>query len=424
MCDLLALVPHLVVDKETWQSFIQQAITTLFQISLKSDEPQVACTALRALSQFSHDDFNLKCLPQICKADLKIPSKYLTAKVETPLQIEDVFDYVPGICWTTLIDIYPNDILESGLFRVISKLINDEVNNMPMWIYRKAALDVTKKNEPPNYNRFFLSFILNSFVSVINNFVLFYISCLKEDSVLAALVQYLLRICEMNPDITFRIKGILTIMNGPFERPLPPLDWTILEPVVLQHVSIRSTFIRMCPINVIFQNLMEQFLEVVLKQVPHSYSAQTIAQNFLIEPLQMPLAQVVILHLGPISQTFKLELIEDFISRVFTENQLNWTTVLQRLATALKSDHIRPDVRKMVASYVIPLLPILPDDRFFVEQYSICYSLLDDDSFPSEPSNEVAEKYIVVLCLASQFSTKLTVNYLQQALQMTFFLKT
>jgi hypothetical protein len=61
-------------------------------------------------------------------------------------------------------------------------------------------------------------------------------SSLKEDSVLAALVQYMLRICELSPDIRLRIKLILSILAGPFEKPLPPLDWSVLEPIVDQYV--------------------------------------------------------------------------------------------------------------------------------------------------------------------------------------------
>ena len=109
----------------------------------------------RALSGFRHPDFHLKSMPHNCKADLKIPSKYLPTKAEetAPLSAEDVLDHVPGVCWTKLMDMYPNDVLETGFRHLISTLIMEELTNMPAWIYRKTAMEVTRRNEPPNYNR-------------------------------------------------------------------------------------------------------------------------------------------------------------------------------------------------------------------------------------------------------------------------------
>ncbi len=66
----------------------------------------------------------------------------------------------------------------------------------------------------------------------------FILSCLKEDSVLAALVQNMQRICEINSGSQLRMSLSLKLLAGPFERPLPPLDWSVMVPVAQQYVSL------------------------------------------------------------------------------------------------------------------------------------------------------------------------------------------
>lgn len=91
-------------------------------------------------------------MPDVSKDDLKIPSKYLlSGKSELPLNPEDVLDYVPGTCWMKLLDLYEGEVLSTGYVSLISQLIRKEIENMPIWVYRKAATDATKQNEPGNY---------------------------------------------------------------------------------------------------------------------------------------------------------------------------------------------------------------------------------------------------------------------------------
>lgn len=63
-------------------------------------------------------------------------------------------------------------------------------------------------------------------------------SVLKEDSVLAALIAYVQRICENNAGNRLRMSVAFKVLGaGPFERPLPPLNWSILLPIAQQYVS-------------------------------------------------------------------------------------------------------------------------------------------------------------------------------------------
>ena len=177
MCNLLALAPQLIVDNEDYDIFLRQTIAILFRISLSVADSTVVCAALRfvqiiftnssftvvfqifqilffrSLSNFRKEHFHLTSMPEICKEDLKVPAKYLPAgKTDVAMKAEDVLDYVPGICWIKLIDCYDAHVLENGYLPLLLNLVRLEIESMPLWIYRKAATEVTKKNEPPNYN--------------------------------------------------------------------------------------------------------------------------------------------------------------------------------------------------------------------------------------------------------------------------------
>lgn len=92
-------------------------------------------------------------MPDSSKDDLKVPAKYLPpGKTETVIKAEDVLDYLPGICWMKLMDVYDDEILMPGFFTLLSHLIKEEIRSMAIWIYKKAANDATKKNEPSNYS--------------------------------------------------------------------------------------------------------------------------------------------------------------------------------------------------------------------------------------------------------------------------------
>lgn len=68
--------------------------------------------------------------------------------------------------------------------------------------------------------------------------ILLLCSVLKEDSVLAALIAYVQRIHEVNDESRARMLLAFQVLAGPFERPLPPLNWTVLLPVAQQYVSL------------------------------------------------------------------------------------------------------------------------------------------------------------------------------------------
>ncbi len=92
-------------------------------------------------------------MPDSCKDDLKVPLKYLPpGKTEIVVKAEDVLDYVPGLCWMKLMDYYDDEILPTGFQSLLSHLIEEEIQLMPIWIYKKAANDATKKNEPTNFS--------------------------------------------------------------------------------------------------------------------------------------------------------------------------------------------------------------------------------------------------------------------------------
>ena len=50
------------------------------------------------------------------------------------------------------------------------------------------------------------------------------------------------RICEINAASRLRMSVALKVLSGPYERPLPPLDWTVLHPVVQQYVLVIKNY--------------------------------------------------------------------------------------------------------------------------------------------------------------------------------------
>jgi len=56
----------------------------------------------------------------------------------------------------------PQQVLDDGFSVLLARLIGLELAVMPAWIYKKAAMEAIRKNEPPNYNGYFMtSFLFN-----------------------------------------------------------------------------------------------------------------------------------------------------------------------------------------------------------------------------------------------------------------------
>ena len=109
---------------------------------------------------------------------------------------------------------------------------------------------------------------------------------------MAALMHYMLRICETSAANCMRMSIALKVLAGPFDRPLPPFDWTVLDPIVQQHVrlALPASVLNFLVVEPFFslQNLREEFLRIIFQQVPHSYSAQFITEQVLTsEPLHV-----------------------------------------------------------------------------------------------------------------------------------------
>uniref|UniRef100_A0A0P5JGL1 RE24967p n=1 Tax=Daphnia magna TaxID=35525 RepID=A0A0P5JGL1_9CRUS len=387
VCHLLGLTAELRIDNEEYDEFIHQAITTLFRISTTASSPEARCIALRSLSRFPKKDFNLKCMPDSSKDDLKVPAKYLPpGKTETVIKAEDVLDYLPGLCWMKLMDFYDDEIVMNGFTTLLSHLIEEEIRSMPIWIYKKAANDATKKNEPSNYS-----------------------SSLKEDSVLAALVVYMQRICEINSVSRVRMSVAFKVLGGPFERPLPPLNWMSLLPIAQQY------------------NLEPEFMEIVFSQVPHSFSAQTIAENvFAKDPLDGRSAVVALSYLGSICKALPVKSVQEFLYVLLDNEQTQISVILTRLRHSLNTvdPQIPAEVKETIANILVKLFPILADDFQSLKHFASCFCLVSGAHRSlCVPSTSTAKKLIATLLFASNEShSKAALEFLLKALQLALYL--
>lgn len=118
-------------------------------------------------------------------------------------------------------------------------------------------------------------------------------------------------------------------------------------------------------------------------------------------------------------------MIEDFIGRVFNENQSDWLSILEHLSPSLSDEQLLPQVRQIIATYLNPLLPILPGDILFIRSFADCYRFACQPNIPTSMTPIVARKYVQLFCIISNLSTNsaTALEYLQKALQATLYMK-
>lgn len=138
---------------------------------------------------------------------------------------------------------------------------------------------------------------------------------------------------------------------------------------------------------------------------------------------QVSWSKVALSYLGPISKGVRSKIVEDFICQFINENQSDCSSILEHLHCALVKDEIQADVKHRISTCLMSLLPILPEDAATIQQFSHCFRLLRLTDFPTKASPDTASKYMKILCTASiESESTLALNYLQKALQASFYL--
>ena len=137
----------------------------------------------------------------------------------------------------------------------------------------------------------------------------------------------------------------------------------------------------------------------------------------------MSWAKVALSYLGPLSHGLKSKVVENFICQFINENQSDCGSILDHLDCSLAKDGIQADVKQKISICLMSLLPILPEDAGTMRQFSHCFRLLSLTDFPAESSRSSAGKCVKILCVASsQSKSNVALNYLQKALQTSFYL--
>ena len=176
-----------------------------------------------ALGHFSLETSQLRMLPPAARRGVKLPAKYCSTPADASRTPEDVLDYVPSDCWARL-------LLSDGQSEVLVRsLVRLEVEGLPRAVYSLSQSMQSSGSEPVNYSH------------------------LPELSVLRGLVQAVMEAAASRRDLprhpsqleaeNSTLQPLLALLASDYGRPLPPLDWTGLEPLLGEAGGLRPVVI-------------------------------------------------------------------------------------------------------------------------------------------------------------------------------------
>ena len=183
----------------------------LWQTATSDAQMSVIVAAYTALGNFPLELTQLRMLPAAARKNLKLPAKFCATPAEAARRPEDVLPYVPSECWGQLVA----TSLECEA--LVTSLVRTEVTNLPRAVYSLSQAMKNASAEPVNYSH------------------------LPEASVLRGLVAWLIEVAASRRDLprhpsqlTDENKSLnvcLRVLATDHGRPLPPLDWSLLEPL-------------------------------------------------------------------------------------------------------------------------------------------------------------------------------------------------
>ncbi len=135
---------------------------------------------------------------------------------------------------------------------------------------------------------------------------------------------------------------------------------------------------------------------------------------------------VALSHLGPLCKTVPLKSVQEFLYRLLNNQQSEILIILNRLHHSLISADtpIPLEVKETIADILVGLFPILPDDLETVKRFASCFRLVSGPHRSlCDPSTSTAKMSVVTLLHASlESQSKIAVDYLLKALQLTLYL--
>merc|ERR1719158_1898218 len=212
---LLGLAPTFRLSGPEYLNFLSDTINWLWKMAITAENKSVMQAAYEAIARFPLEATKLRMLPVVAREGLKLPPKYCATPADAARKPEDVLPYVPSECWAKLLTSAEDNIL-IGVERLLTNMVKEEVTNLPRAVYSLSQAMQNSGTEPVNYNH------------------------LPEHSVLRGLVGAIITAsinrkelpthpAQQQEENTFLL-SCLRILSADHARPLPPLDWAVLEP--------------------------------------------------------------------------------------------------------------------------------------------------------------------------------------------------
>ena len=322
-------------------------ISRLWQTVTTSTHVGVVRAGYQSLGQYPLELTTLKMIPASARQGLRLPAKYCSTPADAARRPEDVLTYVPGECWAQLLE----QVGDSESLLV--SLVREEVTHLPRAIYSLSQAMQNAGAEPVNYSHLPEQSVLRGVVTW----------CQERSAARRDLPPHPTQLQENKTLVT-----LMRILSADHARPLPPLDWSFLEPLfsdadlrpgVISLISRQAVTSRTAKMIVERQLRGEQTREVVMSYMNNlkllvSSVSQSSMQHWLTRSLQTGL------H-----------------AACCTGNSADMMTMLQDVSAALQDDNVGELGQAVIGQAMETIHDIVPlEDADLHQQYLMTASQL------------------------------------------------
>ncbi|XP_041369730.1 focadhesin-like [Gigantopelta aegis] len=134
ICSLFALVPSVAVQTPEFEVFQTEVVMNLW-LYCHSHCDEIRGSAYQALAAFTPNHFRVSFLPRQVTEDFHQQAAAMIEEQEKPeLTVDDILPFVPGCCYTRLLDSLSTEVLKD--YEVfLSSMVASEVQGLPRGIY-------------------------------------------------------------------------------------------------------------------------------------------------------------------------------------------------------------------------------------------------------------------------------------------------
>ena len=204
---LLGLTSTLRLSESDYINFLFDTINWLWKTAITVEDKSVVQAAYEAIAQFP--------LPSVAREGLKLPAKYCATPADAARKPEDVLPYVPSECWVKLLVATEDSTELAGVERLLCSLVREEITNLPRAVYNLSQAMQNSGTEPVNYNHLPEHSVVSGVVGAI---------------IVAATSRRELPRHPAQQQENRSLLAYLRILAVDHGRPLPPVDWAVLEP--------------------------------------------------------------------------------------------------------------------------------------------------------------------------------------------------